>query len=320
MLEFHAVATPQAENDLVVALCCDRPYLPYAAYTAWSVARLHPERKFDIRILGENLDVPQRLRDEFGIDQIDLEITDTKGLKIDKKISSAGYLRLCLPQILGDSYRRILYLDADIVARHGSIETLLGINLGRYPLGAVQDVWRWRHPEGYHPDYKGLGLPEAKYLNSGVLLQDTQCWMSQGVHEAIAKNAIQLEGKLRLHDQTLLNVTLRDNWAELSPIWNWQTHQTTLGLTSTQDPALLHFTGGKPWSDRYGRVPQSAVDDLREFLSTYFPHFDISHISPVRMQSAQRLKMALRSRLHRSEVLHFLGRFPKCTTAIMPAN
>ena len=58
-------------------------------------------------------------------------------------------------------------------------------------------------------------------------------------------------------DQALLNGVLRGDWAEMSPLWNWQFTWASSHLLGMADPFVVHFIGPlKPWlAEAAGAVP-----------------------------------------------------------------
>lgn len=316
MLEAEIRAADPARHPNAVVLCCDDAYLPYAAHVAARVDEMHPDRRFDVCLAGPGLCAPPALVERHRLRRVDVAIGATAGLRLDRKVSAAGYLRLSLPALLGDDYARILYLDGDVEPR-GDLSAAFGIDLLGFPLGAVQDVWRWRHaPSRRHPDYVTTGQPALPYLNSGVQLQDTAAWRDGAVDARLRGFLAGLSAPPRLHDQTVLNGTLAGHWAELPPLWNWQTHQTTIALAETVEPLILHYTGGKPWRDPRGRVSDPApARALARFVAEHFPDAPPPPARPTRRPVAERLRMTTRALLHRGAIERFLARFPDPATA-----
>ena len=69
------------------------------------------------------------------------------------------------------------------------------------------------------------------------------------------------------HDQSLLNLAFKDDWLELSPVWNWQYSQRNSFLTEWTSPRLIHFAGAhKLWSPPTGSIPRRYREAYAEFL------------------------------------------------------
>ncbi|WP_374303629.1 glycosyltransferase, partial [Paracoccus sp. (in: a-proteobacteria)] len=169
-------------------------------------------------------------------------------------------------------YRRILVLDADILHERGDPARLLAADMRGRAVAAVRDNRQWRNPAKRVPDFRRLGWPAAPYFNAGVVMIDTAAWAAQDLPARCAAFARRhLKGLGR--DQALLNGTLRGDWAEISPLWNWQFTWASSHLSGMADPCLIHFIGpAKPWQDRSaGVVPMRWRLPYGAFLAEHFP-------------------------------------------------
>ena len=78
--------------------------------------------------------------------------------------------------------------------------------------------------------------------------------------------------KMIRHDQNLLNGTLRGDWAELSPVWNWQYTRSTMLFEAMEDAHVVHFINPKkPWSHVGGQLPPRFRAACRAFLAAHYP-------------------------------------------------
>ncbi|SMY07222.1 glycosyltransferase family 8 protein [Flavimaricola marinus] len=298
-----------------VAFCCDGNYLPYALFAASQIAALHPERGFDILLCDTaKLAIPDTLgRHGFRSVQIDTQSV-FDGFGVDARRTSAMYLRLALPDALAQDYDRILYLDSDIFVQSGSLSSLLGANLHGHALGAVRDNIQWRTPSRIAPEFKTVGLSNAPYFNSGVLLVDVAEWQRQDILSRAV--AIGRDHALMRHDQTLLNIVLHQNWAELSPVWNWQYSAQARLFEPMMDAHIIHFIGSrKPWKDPEGELPPRFAARLAAFLSEHLPgHPTIgTDRSPV-LDTGLMRKMLVRHLMNLGKTQRYLSRFPTDTT------
>ena len=66
----------------------------------------------------------------------------------------------------------------------------------------------------------------AKYFNSGIMIIDFEPWRKQNISKKVIDfiNENSSEDFLVFHDQDALNAILYDQWHELHPRWNAQTH------------------------------------------------------------------------------------------------
>lgn len=265
-------ATPAA-SDTAVVFACDRNYLRFAVFAAAQIAALAPRRDFDICICA-----PESLAPVAGLEDARLRHcrVETGGIfgamGLDARRTEASYLRLALPAAFAGTYRRLLYLDSDVFVQGGDFGALLGLDIGAHPLAAVRDNTQWRTP-GRRPDsFARLGLPTAPYFNSGVLLIDVAAFNGQQVLERCLEVARSHPPKRIGLDQDLVNAVLRGDWAELSPLWNWQYTWASRLYAGVADPHVIHFIGPKkPWKHAGGELPLRFRRAYRTFFAAHFP-------------------------------------------------
>ncbi|MHA3914884.1 glycosyltransferase family 8 protein [Halovulum sp. GXIMD14793] len=246
------------KHDKAVILACDEGYLPYAVCVVQMLMDLCPGRGFDIVICGTTSQaLPAAIADadvRYCHIKLAPEIAEMEG---GGYISSATYIRLGLPSAFADTYARILYLDTDIFVASSDLERLFEVDLKGKAFGAVRDSRQWRQPKRQAEEFQQLGLPPASYFNAGVLMIDTDAWIRQSVTEKTL-SVHQKNGRrtFRSHDQSLLNIALYEDWAELSPVWNWQRSWKFDLLMLRAAPHIIHFIGPlKPWLDSPTMLP-----------------------------------------------------------------
>ena len=191
-------------------------------------------------------------------------------------ISISAYFRLFVGKIF-KGYKKILYLDCDVVATT-DIAKLGNIDIAGYPVAAVLDVAihnslpisgydieRWKIFKKYMADNLNFTTTQ-KYFNSGVMIIDIEKF-----------NEIDFEYLLGLakrnnrffHDQNVLNAAFENNYFQLPLKWNFQwnikfhsvngcykTHLETAEVELYESynalPFLIHYTSHiKPWKDPY---------------------------------------------------------------------
>lgn len=293
-------------SDTAVAMVCDAAFLPYAAYLARAIDRAEPSRDFELVIVGPDLPaLPPELND-LRLHRFDGP-NPFAHRKLRKRRSHASYLCLMLPELL-PNYRRILYLDCDILP-NGPVGEVLAADLHGQALGAVRDVQQWRTPGRRPAEFARLGLLKVPYLNSGVMLFDTERWRAEGLTQACvgaARDPDLAKGYVR-NDQSAVNLALQGRWTELSPVWNWQWTESTRYFADDAGARLIHFIGQKkPW--RTATLPPRFTAGYRPFLERHFPD------APVPQRSAPRAdrhrRAFLRHWLRAPAMQTFLDRFP----------
>ena len=255
-------------------ICCNGDHLPFASMVLFLMDYHNPDRNFDLVLCAsEPLELPAILQ-RIGVKLVLFSPTRIQSLST-KKLPTDAYLRLWLAKQLGAEYRRILYLDTDIYIQGGDVGRLLNSNLGSHPLGAVLERPMWGRPNHHAKDFKSIGLNAAPYFNSGVLLVDTDQYNSRGVLEACLEVSEKYSDILHYHDQSLLNIALYKDWAQLHPIWNWQWATRKPILEPIASPYFVHFYGPKkPWLKNEKEVPRRYRDAYSAFLRREFSNFE----------------------------------------------
>lgn len=299
-----------------VVFCVDERYLPFAAHAACQIATLHPQRDFDIcLVLPETIHLPASLL-PYGLRRIPLGPDDPfEGFKCDNRRSTAMYHRLLLPDLLADDYDRILYLDADIHVEHGDFAALLCADLAGRPFAAVRDNPQWRTPQRHARDLKALGCENTRYFNSGVLLIDVPHWRAARLLPRAIDFGMRHHDRLMRHDQTVLNAVAAGDWAEISPVWNWQYSRRAQLFEAMVSANVIHFIGPvKPWNAPAGQLPPRFGKTLSRFMAAHFPDRPVkvpSGPAPLHLN-----EMLIRHYLSRSRMARYLDRFPTETTVI----
>lgn len=259
-------------SDLAVIIACDANYLPYAATPALAMAA-REGRDHDVLIGGpEPVAMPEALL-QAGIGHVaarDDALLDA--LPLDARRSLATYMELFLGHALASHYRRILVLDADILYERGDPARLLRADMLGRAVAAVRDNRQWRTPDRKVREFKILGEAAHPYFNAGVVMIDTADFARAELPARAADFARHhLTGLGR--DQALMNGILKGDWAEISPLWNWQFTAASAHLTSMADPCLIHFIGTrKPWlATAQGVVPMRMRAAFGDTLARHFP-------------------------------------------------
>ncbi len=288
--------TGEPKNNNTLAFCVDENYLPYALFVAEQFLTLHPELPCDICIcLPDISKVPKK----FINTQIRFVELYTKGIESLPvgKLSLAAYHRLFLPQIFEDTYKYIIYLDADTFINKPFYNDLIkhiDSFHSEFCVAAAADIMELRFRStikqkqgtvyNYIQSYHELN---HIYRNSGVLVFNTKNYMKEDILSKIFDYAIENANSLQCHDQSALNRVLLNDIALLPFDFNWQTNKLTYKLTDSVEPYIIHFiSSNKPWltDNKYTAKYQAFYKD---FLLTNFPEItlDILNMSDQRRRS-----------------------------------
>lgn len=309
------------QSDLAVIVACDANYLPYAATPALAMARSEG-REYDVLIGGpEPAAMPHALQ-AAGIGHVSArDETLLDALPLDARRSLATYMELFLGHALHGHYRRILVMDADILYERGNPARLMRADMLGRAVAAVRDNRQWRTPGRKVREFKLLGQPAHPYFNAGVVMIDTEEFAAQDLPARAAHFARNhLAGMGR--DQALMNGILAGDWAEVSPLWNWQFTSASMHLTAMADPCLIHFIGSrKPWlASSQAVVPMRMRRAFSDVLTTHFP--DTSPVPEAlhrHWPTASALRMALfRQWRAAGAMMRYLNRFPDAYTLVDP--
>lgn len=314
-----------ARHRRAVALVADAPFAPFAACLGASILAAHPQRDFDVcLVLADDADPP-------GAEG--LRVLRARGAnpfaarRLEARRSHAAFLCLMLPRLMAGEYERILYLDADIHLDihpdHGDLGVALALDLHGQAVGAVRDHQMWRTPGRAPKEFARLGWPNARYLNSGVILFDAprfeaEGWLDRAV--AMAGDPAYARGQVR-YDQSAINLALRGRWTEISPVWNWQYGRATRYAMAHAEPHLVHFIGSrKPWLDTGRDLPPRFRARPHAFLARHAPdHPALAALDPVARAEPARLGASYFAHWRRWRAMEaYLARFPLETTTHPP--
>jgi lipopolysaccharide biosynthesis glycosyltransferase len=247
-----------------VILTCDRAYLKPAWFVAFKLRAL---KRFDAdvivcsaqdlgdpkvaNVLHRQIDVPEFIRH----------------LPVNERLRDFTYWRIPAIHILADLYERIVYLDTDLFVNSHDAGDLFMMDMHGHALAAVLDVHQTVRANRQVVEFQASGLGHSAYFNAGVLMVDSVRWLKGHFFERMVELCHTHGQALVRHDQSLLNLAFKDNWLELSPIWNWQYSYRNSFLTEWVSPRLIHFSGvHKPWHPATGAIPRRYREAYAEFL------------------------------------------------------
>jgi lipopolysaccharide biosynthesis glycosyltransferase len=243
-----------------VCLCVDARMLVPAFFVADGVRRRAGRtRDFDIIVLvppGDVDDTHRRWAAERDIVLCeDIDASSVQGIAIlQSRLSTATLVKLLLPQHFAQRYRKILYLDADLVIA-GDVGRLFDLDIGGRAVAAVPTGRVWVDVPDAERDrwlahFHALGLtPPYRFFNAGVLLIDVESWNREKITRRCLDFLERNEDICQLPDEDALNAVLDGDLLELSPIWNIRPLRSrTPTLPRAIDPVIVHYVGPhKPW-------------------------------------------------------------------------
>jgi len=119
-----------AAAEKAVVFACDGNYARFALFAAAQIDRLAPGRDFDICLCAMEPPVPAPSLEAARVRFCRIDTGGVFGaMKLDARRTEASYLRLALPAAFAGTYRRLLYLDADVFIQGGDFSRLLDLDL-----------------------------------------------------------------------------------------------------------------------------------------------------------------------------------------------
>jgi Glycosyl transferase family 8 len=277
-------------HDCAVAFCCDRNFFPLALFMIRQIAFHNPARRFDFVIASqEDLQVPDWAQ-EFAIRMHRTGVLPggTEGVRF--KGSLSPYFRIMLPRELGVTYRRILYLDSDMFVEGGDINRILNADIGSFPLAAARDAPMFYTQNFLSDEFRVAGMPPRKSANTGTMLIDTSAFAEQEVERRCFDMLERFPHAVTTADQSLFNLALHGEFAELSPAWNWQLSGRLPLMTHNFPVFMRHFISAtKPHNSTKDRREARFHQAYAEFFGRYFPD-DLAAMPPKRSSVPLRFK------------------------------
>ncbi len=173
------------------------------------------------------------------------------------------YYRLLAAELLPKSINKIIYLDADIIVTR-SIREMWEIDVEKYALGAVHDIWAPNQQV-----YNRLGLKNDKqYFNSGSMILNLKYWRENELSRKYMQYIQENFEKLWFNDQDTLNGVLFNKKLMLPVTYNFQvlflknsifnemTDEQKKNILETKNPLIMHYSAStKPWMIMYYKMP-----------------------------------------------------------------
>ncbi|PSR16362.1 glycosyltransferase family 8 protein [filamentous cyanobacterium CCP3] len=262
-----------ALEPIVVACAADDFFARPLAVTAFSAFKnLDPKRQLILFILDGGISSinKTKLLQTLSSNRVDVRwikptADQIKATLLKCKASNhpiSTYYRLLLPDIIPPQFKKIIYLDSDLVVE-GDLAKLWSQDFEGKALLAVQDPIHRSLDIAQH--FKSLDLKYIeteelqKYLNSGVLVIDLEKWRRNHIADLVLQ-FINSHPDLPFPDQDAISVVLAGQWGELDSKWNqihviyaYKSYQDSPYDESTyldllQNPFIIHYTSRpKPW-------------------------------------------------------------------------
>lgn len=240
-----------------IVFAIDKNYIKPLAVSIVSLLDNNTDSFFNIYIMyheieNRKLEVLKKIieRYETSLSFIKIDINEITNLKTNYHFTYANYLRLLIPDVIGEDI--VLYLDVDIVVTGSLIELYNFYDNNTY-VSAVEVPYFNRHDE-LEMNKKSL------YFNSGVMLINCRMWKKDNIKEKVINFIENNKSNVEFVDQCGLNSVIDGKWIPLHPKYNMQTgfldrrNKNYRSFTSKElkdainEPTIIHYTGTeKPW-------------------------------------------------------------------------
>lgn len=256
-----------------IVFCLNDYYCPYFSVMLYSMLEHASQtRIYDIVILHrditpENQSLLRNMAD--GRENISVRFLNVAEMIANYSLYTGGkddfsidaYLRLLIPDVLDDAYRKALYLDGDMLALC-DVGELLDTELDGFLLASSRDLSglsAYYDPKGKRKEYRDqmLKLDEPNdYFIDGMLVLNLEAFRREYTSEQLLSLAA--SRKWLQHDQDVLNMIcnggrakiLHAQWDVLPPVtpeFLPQQYRNELD-ESIASPKIIHFGGDeKPW-------------------------------------------------------------------------
>lgn len=249
-----------SERARAVIFCTDGGLFFQSILSADEAASLARAGEYTVMVIVERGCVPAGFAEWHAkrgspFEVIEMDMSDLP--RGNLRLPTPATLRLYLASLFKDRFDRILYVDGDTEIR-GEIAPLFDLDMNGYAFAAVDDLGQSSFDEaGAVKDCRTMKLrreagldpsvPGLRYAQSGVLLIDTDKWISDGIASAAVDVFKQWPDMCFYFDQDMLNVAVSGRFCIISPVWNF-CPRFMQGVSLWTEPAIIHFAGDeKPW-------------------------------------------------------------------------
>lgn len=245
---------------ITIVMACDDNYAQHLGVCLVSLFDNNKENNFRVyifenKVSKSNNDKLKKISDDYHQEIIfqELSLSDFEGFPITSYYSPVTFFRLKIADILPNSIKRVLYLDADMIV-DGDITELWNTDLEGNTIAAVKDTpWQQEYMKSLKDIPSDMG-----YFNAGMLLIDMDKYKSENVFQA-AKNIVE-SGRYTLDflDQDILNLLFIGKWKQMDCKWNLlngflrkvylDTHIYPEMEEGIKSRVIIHYSAAeKPW-------------------------------------------------------------------------
>lgn len=269
-------------NNVAIACSSSKEYVPYlSVYLSSIIEHTSPERKYDIFVFERGIDTEnkRKLLNFVQKDNVSLRFIDPSYLFENRKLyvslpyfKEECYYRIASPIVL-NRFDKIIFTDIDLIMKQDILDCAL-IDLNGKVIAACKEPMM---QEMYEDNYVENNIQIRKYLddilriepneyfNTGVCVIDVNKYNRIEAFNEIS--SLMQKYNFLYQEQDALNVYFKDNFFELSPLWNGEVSPSILNVKKEyhrqykdnfNSSHIFHWLGSiKPWlypTKEYGEI------------------------------------------------------------------
>lgn len=252
-----------SKSTIAIVFSTDDNYAPYTSTALFSLIKnCNIKEKYDVFIFYTDLS-PQKKEAlyELHTENVSIYFKDLSSIIREyadlfyapAHYSKESYYRFFIPDILGEIYEHVIYLDDDLIVNCDISEILLDID----PKMTIHDVLNYS-TNSVSQRIQSLGLSYQSYINAGVLVINCKAFRKRCYFEK-AIECIKHKPDLKCIDQDVLNIVCQGDIDLIAPSWNIQWHNLNDIsklvpviqdlIVKLKHPRIIHYTSDqKPWN------------------------------------------------------------------------
>ena len=254
------------------------------------------DKKIDIFIIhnDENFDkkIPKKINNHRNLNSINIYCFRETGYYFpniqNTHVSEATYYRLFLEKYLPKELDTLVYLDADIVCLKNPIphlnQELKKLEKSQFLVAARTEVLRKEVDKRYvnNSDTPWVRLSVSEeYFNAGIMIINFKKWIQEGYTSKFFIKLKELNSKIIMWDQDVLNAVINGDYSKLSLFFNFKDNdlesRKDKNTYNFKDIIFYHFAGsGKPWKTN-GAFRRSSEFYHSNYRKIHNSHFHIEH-------------------------------------------
>jgi len=258
------------------------------------------DKKIEIFIIhnDENFEkmIPKKINNHTNLNSLHVYSFQESGYYFpnipNTHVSEATYYRLFIENYLPKTLDRLVYLDADIVCLKNPIpylnQELEKLEKSQHLVAARTEVLRREVDKRYvnNSDTPWVRLSVSEeYFNAGIMLINFKKWIDEGYTSKLLNKLKELNSKIIMWDQDVLNAVINGDYSKLSIFFNFKDNdldsRKDKNTYNFEDIIFYHFAGsGKPWKTNgaFRRSSDLYQSNYRKIHNNYF-HIEHENIS-----------------------------------------